>query len=362
MSGLECRDVVASPGGHTVLRRASLTVPCGQRAVLVGPSGAGKTTLLRSIAGLQPLTEGSITLEGRRIDQAPANQRRCAVVFQEPRLLPHLGIVENVAFGLRLGGVRKRERTARARELLAEVGLAGLGDRDIRGLSGGEQHRVALARALCVDPDLLLLDEPLASVDPNRRESLRALIVLLQEARGLTTLFVTHDRAEAAELGQTVAVMLEGTVVQQDAPRALFEQPASAAVARFFGSVNLLRGVVEGGRLAVGDALVDVDGLDGAATFTIRPERLVLSDDAELRLLVVESSYLGSAVRLRLQGEELALEARVTPGHAPAVGETVGVELPREDLWRIPTATAGDAREEDGAQPRRTRAQRTPMR
>ena len=364
-SGLECRDVVASPGGHTVLRRASITVPAGQRAVLVGPSSAGKTTLLRSISGLEPLTEGSITLDGRKIDQLPANQRCTAVVFQEPRLLAHLGIVENVAFGLRLAGVRKRERSDRARGLLSEVGLSGLGDRDIRGLSGGEQHRVALARALCVEPDLLLLDEPLASVDPNRRESLRSLIMSLQEARQLTTLFVTHDRAEAAELGQTVAVMLEGTVVQQDVPTVLFEQPASPAVARFFGSVNLLRGVVEDGTLALEGTQIEVAGPDGPATLTIRPERIVLSEESDLRLTVVESTYLGTAVRVRLDGVELALEAMVAPGQAPAAGETVGVELPRDELWRIPSTMperANDGRAEDDARSRQERGRQTSTR
>ncbi|MGI9658325.1 MAG: ABC transporter ATP-binding protein [Gaiellaceae bacterium] len=337
MSGLVCRDVVASPGGHTVLRRASLSVPRGQRAVLVGPSGAGKTTLLRTIAGLEALAEGSISLDGNQIDRLPANQRGTAVVFQEPRLLPHLGLVENVAFGLRLAGVRKKRRSERARQLLSEVGLAGLGDRDIRGLSGGEQHRVALARALCVEPDVLLLDEPLASVDPNRRESLRALIVALQETRQLTTLFVTHDRAEAAELGQTVAVMLEGTVVQQDEPEVLFERPQSPAVARFFGSANLLRGVVERGELTIGNAAVEVHGPDGPATFTIRPERVVIDSSARLRLTVTDSTYLGTTVRLQLEGEGLSLEARVVPGHAPAAGESVGVELPTSALWRIPS-------------------------
>lgn len=319
-----------------MLRNASLTVPSGQRGVLVGPSGAGKTTLLRTIAGLEPVVEGEIILHERRIDGLPANRRRTAVVFQEPRLLPHLGLVENVAFGLRLAGVRKRERTRRARELLTEVGLAGLGDRDIRGLSGGEQHRVALARALCVEPDLLLLDEPLASVDPNRRESLRALIVSLQEARQLTTLLVTHDRAEAAELGQSVAVMLEGTVVQQDTPEVLFDRPASAAVARFFGSVNLLRGEVENGLLAVGEARIPVHGADGPATFTIRPERVTLGHGAHVMMTVVDATYLGTAVRLTLAGPGLSLEARVSPGTAPAAGETIGVDLPADDLWRIP--------------------------
>ncbi len=349
MSGLVCRDIVASPGGHTVLRRASLTVPPGERAVLVGPSGAGKTTLLRCICGLEALAEGSITLDGKRIDGLPANQRRSAVVFQEPRLLPHLGLVENVAFGLRVAGLRKETRTARARELLSEVGLAGLGDRDIHGLSGGEQHRVALARALCVEPELLLLDEPLASVDPNRRESLRALIVSLQEARGLTTLLVTHDRAEAAELGQSLAVMLEGTVVQQDAPEVLFERPSSAAVARFFGSTNLIRGTVMRGTLAVADALLDVAGPDGPATFTIRPERIVLDESASLRMTVHASAFLGAAVRLRLEREGLALEAHVTPPTAPAAGATVGVELPRADLWRFPGEEPTDARQREPA-------------
>lgn len=342
MSGLECRDLVASPGGHTVLRRTSLSVPRGERAVLVGPSGAGKTTLLRTIAGLEPLAEGSIELNGERIDGLPANRRRTAVVFQEPRLLPHLGTVENVAFGLRLSGMRKRERRERARALLAEVGLAGLGDRDVHGLSGGEQHRVSLARALCVEPELLLLDEPLAAVDPNRRESLRALIASLQEARRLTTLFVTHDRAEAAELGQSVAVMLEGTVVQQDLPEVLFERPASAAVARFFGSSNLLRGVVRGGSLVIEGIPIAVEGPDGSATFTIRPERITLDEAAALRLTVTESTYLGTTVRLVLRGDTTTLEARVAPGQAPAAGEQVGIELPLADLWRIPTDDASE--------------------
>ncbi len=328
--------MVAQPGGHTVLRNASLQIAPGHRGVLVGPSGAGKTTLLRTIAGLEPAVEGEIRLNDRRIDELSANQRRTALVFQEPRLLPHLGIVENVAFGLRLAGARRRERTERARQILSEVGLFGLGDRDIRGLSGGEQHRVALARALCVEPDLLLLDEPLASVDPNRRESLRALIVSLQEARELTTLFVTHDRSEAAELGQSVAVMLEGTVVQQDTPEVLFERPASAAVARFFGSTNLFRGIVENGAIAIGDARVPVEGADGPAAFTIRPERVVLSHDGLLTVTVADATYMGTTVRLTLAGAGFSLEARVAPGSAPAAGETIGVELPMADLWRIP--------------------------
>ena len=247
-AGLHCRGLVVAPGGTPVLRGVDLDVPAGRRAVLVGPSGAGKTTLLRAIAGLEPVREGTVELGGRRLDaEIPAHRRRVAVVFQEPRLLPHLRVDDNVALALRAAGVGRRERRARAAGLLEDVGLAALGGRAVRGLSGGEQQRVALARALCGEPDLLLLDEPLAAVDPNRRETLRRLIVRLQSERRLTTLIITHDRAEAAELADTLALMLEGRIVQQDDPRELFERPRSAAVARFFGAVNLLRGTVRDG-------------------------------------------------------------------------------------------------------------------
>jgi ABC-type Fe3+/spermidine/putrescine transport system ATPase subunit len=223
-TGLACRDLVVAPGGSVVLRRLSLQIPGGTRTVVVGPSGAGKTTLLRAIAGLERLLEGEIWLGSRRLDTLPAHRRRIAVVFQEPRLLPHLDVADNVAFGLRAAGVARAARRARALALLDEVGLAGFDGRGIDGLSGGEQQRVALARALCVEPDLLLLDEPLAGVDPNRRDGLRRLLVELQQARALTTLLITHDRAEAAQLGERVALLLDGTIVQHGTPQALFER------------------------------------------------------------------------------------------------------------------------------------------
>jgi ABC-type Fe3+/spermidine/putrescine transport system ATPase subunit len=338
VTGLVCRDLVVAPGDAVVLRRLSLAIPAGTRTVVVGPSGAGKTTLLRAIAGLEPLLEGKVWLGGRRLDRLPAHRRRVAVVFQEPRLLPHLDMVDNVAFGLRAAGVASPARRARALELLDEVGLAGFADRGVAGLSGGEQQRVALARALCVKPDLLLLDEPLASVDPDRREGLRRLLVGLQQAHALTTLLITHDQTEAAQLGERVALLLEGTIVQHDTPQALFERPASAAVARFFGTRNLLRGHVTGGRLALGTARIDVAGPDGPACFAVRPERVRLDPDGPLRLQVAAASYAGTHVRLELHGQGLALEAHVPAATAPPVGEMVGVALHRDDLWRLPDA------------------------
>jgi ABC-type Fe3+/spermidine/putrescine transport system ATPase subunit len=337
-TGLACRDLVVAPGGRVVLRRLSLELPAGARTVVVGPSGAGKTTLLRAIAGLERLLEGEIWLGARRLDTLPAHRRRLAVVFQEPRLLPHLDVADNVAFGLRAAGMARAQRQARALDLLDEVGLAGFGGRGVDGLSGGEQQRVALARALCVQPDLLLLDEPLAGVDPNRRDDLRCLLVGLQQARALTTLLITHDRAEAAQLGQRVALLLDGTVVQHGTPQALFERPASAAVARFFGTRNLLSGRVTGGRLALGAASIQAPGPDGEATLAIRPERIRLDEHGPLRLAVAAASYTGTHVRLELRGQGLTLQADVAPARAPRVGEVVGVALPLQDLWRLSDA------------------------
>jgi len=210
----------------------------------------------------------------------------------------------------------------------------------VRGLSGGEQQRVALARALCAEPELLLLDEPLAAVDPNRREALRRLIVRVQRERALTTLVITHDRAEAAELGETLALMLEGRIVQQADPREVFERPASAAVARFLGTSNVLRGSVRDGLLHLdGGGAVPVAGADGRATCVIRPEAVavVLGEAGALRAEVVEAVYAGTHVRLLLRRSGQRLVAHVAPGTPVAVGSEVGVELPPERLWRLPS-------------------------
>jgi thiamine transport system ATP-binding protein len=334
--------VEATPGGTRVLRGVDLTVEGGRRVALVGPSGAGKTTLLRVIAGLEPPRAGAITLDGRDLSGVPAHRRGVAVVFQEPRLFPNLDVTENVAFPLRAEGAGRRERRERARRLLDEVGLAALEGRGTAGLSGGEQQRVSLARALCGEPRLLLLDEPLASVDPNRRDALRDLILRVQAERGVSMLVVTHDQAEAAELGERIALMIEGRVVQEDTPESLFLRPVSPVVARFFGSRNLISGQVVHGVLATPAGPLPVPGPDGPATVTLRPERVRIESDGPLRLTVAEAVFLGSSVRLRLVAGDLALEALVPVEAAPAAGASVGVQVPAEMLWRFPGA--GDQR------------------
>jgi ABC-type Fe3+/spermidine/putrescine transport system ATPase subunit len=332
--GLALRGVGASPGGVAVLRDVDLVVPTGTTTAVVGPSGAGKTTLLRVVAGLEAAAAGTVEVDGRDVTTVPAHRRGVGVVFQEPRLFPDRTVVDNVAFGLEMAGVGRDERRTRSIALLDRVGLGGTADRPVTGLSGGEQQRVNLARALALDPPLLLLDEPLAAVDPDRREDLRVL--LREVTTGITALYVTHERSEAAELGDHVAVVLEGRIVQHTPPRELFERPASAAVARLVGAGNILHGHVVDGRFAVGGGHVAAAGPDGPATLAVRPEHVAVGGGG-VPATVVAARYLGTHVRLELVCDDgTSLEADVPTGSAPGVGTTTTFDLP--DPWRLPLA------------------------
>jgi ABC-type Fe3+/spermidine/putrescine transport system ATPase subunit len=333
---LICAGVTVAAGGSVILRDVDLTVPAGRLTVIVGPSGAGKTTLLRAIAGLHRPVTGTVRLGDRDLTAVPTHRRRLAAVFQEPRLFPHMTVGDNVAFPLRTLGTPQAVRRRAADGLLDDVGLAGTADRDPRGLSGGEQQRVALARALAGDPELVLLDEPLSAVDPNRRESLRHLIARLQRQRKITTLYVTHDRTEAAELGDRLALLIEGRIVQEAAPQELFARPASTVVARFFGANTVLRGTVAAGRLVAAGATLPVTAPDGPATAIVRPEHLHLSTDGPLRGRCVAATFQGTHVRLLVDCAGATIEAHVDPDATVAVGDQVALGVAARHVWVLP--------------------------
>jgi len=227
-------------GGVTAVDDVSFDVPKGAFATLLGPSGCGKTTTLRTIAGFYDPDAGDIQIGGRRVNELPAHRRGTAMVFQDYALFPHMTVRDNVAYGLRVAHTGAAERTRRVRETLAFVGLTGLEDRWPSQLSGGQQQRVAVARALVIEPQVLLLDEPLSNLDAKLREQLRVELRTLQRRLGMTFVYVTHDQGEALSLSDWIAVMNAGKVEQAGEPWEIYYHPRTAFLADFVGAVNLV--------------------------------------------------------------------------------------------------------------------------
>ena len=274
--------------GNFSLEEVSLVVPAGGYGLIIGPTGSGKTTLLEAIAGHEPLRRGRIALRDEDVTTAAPETRRVGFVYQHYHLFPHLTVGENIGYGLRREA--PDARSGRIRDLAETLGLVPLLSRSVRGLSGGEQQRIALARALAPRPSILLLDEPFAAVDPATRRVLRRELRALHEREGITTLQVTHDFEDAMRLGDVVAVLAEGRIAQSGTPDAVFRYPNSAFVAEFIGTGTVLRGIVErmqegdepGTRFAArfrsgGLSLEVVAEREGEAYAVIRPADLLLS-------------------------------------------------------------------------------------
>lgn len=267
-----------------------LEVNPGEFFTLLGPSGCGKSTTLRMISGLETPTEGEVYLSGDRVTQQPANRRDTSIVFQEWALFPHMTVGENVSFGLEMQGVPKAERRERVADVLELVEMPGYGDRRANELSGGQKQRVAMARSIVQEPDVLLLDEPLASLDRSLREHLQVELKNIQEELGITFIHVTHDQEEALSMSDRIAVMNEGSIEQIGGVDDLYEDPETRFVAEFLGETNLF----EGELLRAGDDYALTDGefevtLDPttlgeevrhgqSVVYTIRPESLAIDD------------------------------------------------------------------------------------
>ena len=244
---LEIKDLSVELNKTRILKGIDLEIEDGEYLSLLGPSGCGKSTLLKTIAGLIPVSGGTVSLGGEIINEVPAYKRGTVIVFQDMRLFPNMTVAENVAYPLRIKGMNKSERLRKAEEYLGYVRLDGLGDRKISRLSGGQQQRVALARALASEPQIVLLDEPFSSLDENLREDMRKLVKDLHRRFHMTTVMVTHDRQEALAMADRVAIMFDGQIVQNGTPDEILMHPADERVTRYFGNNSYIRGLVRNG-------------------------------------------------------------------------------------------------------------------
>ena len=243
-SALEVADLHLSYGGTPALKGIDLEVGRGEFVALLGPSGCGKTSLLRAIAGFVHPQQGSVRLNGHDVARLPPRLRNIGLVFQSYALFPHMSVIDNVRFGLECRSVAQGESVERAKQAMALVGLSAFAVRLPRELSGGQQQRVALARALVIEPDLLLLDEPLGALDKRLRVQMQSELKALQRRLGVTAVFVTHDQEEAMSMADRIVVMRNGMIVQVGAPEELFANPVSPWVCDFVGAGNLLRGAL----------------------------------------------------------------------------------------------------------------------
>jgi len=356
MSGISLAGVTKRyPGGVLAVKGVDIDIESGEFVTLVGPSGCGKTTTLRTIAGFETPTDGTVSIDGEDVTDAPPYERDTGMVFQDFALFPHMTIRENVAYGMEAaGGYTDEEIDARVKEMLELVELPGVEDRTPDQLSGGQQQRIALARALAPQPKALLLDEPLASLDKKLREQMQVELRRIQREIGITTVFVTHNQEEALTMSDRLAVMNDGRFEQVGPPEEVYDEPESRFVADFLGTANIFDGTIT----AVEDGVATVDAGDvtlrvpadpwatpnASASVVVRPERLRFvtdaadattdgGDDNVLEGTVSFKRHLGSSVEFRIEtddGREIVVVRRSGVDDREA-GDRVTVSIPPED-------------------------------
>lgn len=336
-------------GEVTAVDKVDLSIAKGEFFTLLGSSGCGKTTLLRIVAGFMPQSGGRILFGDTCIDDVPAHRRNTGMVFQNYAIFPHLTVIDNIAYGLRARGLPKAEVNDRVARMLAMMRLEHLGHRRPRELSGGQQQRVVLARAIVIEPDVLLMDEPLSNLDTEMRVHLRGEIRALQRQIGVTTIYVTHDQEEALMMSDRVAVMSAGHVEQVGTPVEIFHRPQTRFVASFIGESNFLPAtrvgaavyeVPGGGRLSVPADRAAVVGPQAEIAF--RSHDLVLGTpiDGGWNATVADTQFYGATIRLVLElapghTAQVALTGRAGQ-ELPMPGSRVGLSLPPGALWLFP--------------------------
>ena len=357
MAMLEIRGVSKAYGGTPVLRGVDLSVEPGELMFLLGPSGCGKSTLLRIVAGLIRQDAGSVVLGGRDVSALPPESRNTPMVFQNYALWPHLNVAENIEFGLRIKKLPREEIRKTVDEMLEVVGMTEFAKRKVNELSGGQQQRVALARALALKGDILLLDEPLSNLDARLRDLMRTEIRRICKERNLTALYVTHDRREALSVGDRIAVMKDGVILQLDAPRTLYTRPANKFTAAFLGDADFpeakcLR--VEDGfavfSTPMGELRVRLEGQpvqpapDTVCTLMIRPEAVRTDVDPAspnaFPCVVRDSVFLGETTGLTLDTSGFTLHASESAAPERRPGDRLVCAVPPDAIAILPPDNA----------------------
>jgi len=359
-ASVRLEHVTRTFGDTIAVDDVSFEVQPGEFLTMLGPSGCGKTTLLRIIAGFIDPSGGDIYINDERITAVPAHKRQTGMVFQNYALFPHMTIFDNLAYGLRLRKLSRTDIASRVDEALALIRLEGYGDRYPRQLSGGQQQRVALARAIIINPDVLLLDEPLSNLDYKLRLAMRNEIRRIQRDTGITTVFVTHDQAEALTMSDRIVILSHGRIMQIGRPTDVYENPSNKFVADFIGEANFFDGTVVASdasevAIALGPLTLyaplngDAPRVGARVSFSVRPERLRIQPNGPARetrrnfyaAKVEDHDYLGAVVRYYLRlGDGLMVKAdeHNVSGIRYRSGETVSVEIPPDDCFVLPVA------------------------
>lgn len=334
MSYIEIRNAKkAFEEDQLVLRQISISIEKGEFATLLGPSGCGKTTLLRSVAGLETLDSGSILINGKDVTNLPPRQRNVAMVFQQHSLFPTMCVYDNIAFGLKLKKLAKREIDQRVAEVLKLIGLTGSEAKYPSQLSGGELQRVALARCIVNNPEVLLLDEPFSAIDAKLRRALQTSLKEIHSELGMTVIFVTHDQEEAMRMSDRIYLMNSGQIEQYGAPMDLYLSPTSAFVAGFIGHYNLVAGQAwQAAGLAT----------DPAGHYAVRPESIELAEhpgelgqgQVTFAGVVKQITYQGNVTRYTVEGPQITVDVDLLyEGHRQYLrGERVFATIARENV------------------------------
>lgn len=354
MARVELVNIHKSFGSVVAVENANVIFEEGSFTTLLGPSGCGKTTILRMISGLGSPTSGDIMIGGKRVNDIPIHKRNLGLVFQNYALFPHRTIGENIAFGLKYRGVSKSDTQEKVRNALDIVRLPGVEDRYPQQLSGGQQQRIAMARAIVIEPDVLLLDEPLSALDANLREDMRVELKAIQDRIGVTTIFVTHDQSEALAMSDKIVVMSSGRVEQIGAPDEVYNTPTSEFVATFLGASNLLPATVVGrdgsgvvletpefGKTHVPTARSTILGDATSGQLMIRAEKLHLTggpaQENAAQAVVEAVDYQGQLARYFVRIGNTQLQAiNMISGRPFQAGEKVNVLLAPDECSALP--------------------------